>query len=106
MERKTTLLVALVVVILATLGYAAEGKLATVKGQIVAVDLKTNTLTVKADGPAAKEVSIQLGADTKIVRGDAAITLQELGIGEKVTVNGKEVAGKLTAVTIGVEPKG
>jgi hypothetical protein len=105
MERKTSILIALVVFALATLGYAAEGKLATVKGQVVAVDLKLNTVTVKAEGPAPKEVSIQLGADTKIVRGDAPITLKELGIGEKVTVNGKEVAGKLTAVTIGVDPK-
>lgn len=105
MNPRNVVAFALVAVLLTTLGFAAEGQLTTVKGQVVAVDLKTQTLTVKSDGPDKKEVPVQLAADTKIMKAGAAIAVQEIGIGDKVTVNGKVVDGKWTAVTIGVEPK-
>ena len=105
MKTRSTIMVVLAALLIATLGLAAEGTVSTVKGQVVAVDMKTKTLTVKADGADGKEVPVQLAADTKIVKGGAPITVQDLGIGDKVTVNGKVVDGKWTAVTIGVEPK-
>ena len=95
----------LAALVVTTLGLAADGQLTTVKGEVVAVDVKTQTVTVKSDGPDKKEVAVQLAADTKILKGGAAIGAKDLGVGDKVTVNGKLVDGKWTAVTIGVEPK-
>lgn len=95
----------LVALLVATLGFAADGQLTTMKGQVVSLDLKMNTLTVKSEAADGKQVTVQLAADTKILKAGATIGAQEIGVGDKVTVNGKVVDGKWTAVTIGVEPK-
>ena len=104
MNPRSAIVLVVVALLVTSLGFAADGKVSTVKGQVVSVDTQTKMLTVQAEGPEKKDIPIQLAADTKILRGGKEIQVQEIGIGEKVTVNGKVVDGKWTAVTIGIEP--
>ena len=84
---------------------ADEGKLTTMTGTVVSADAKPGSMLVKVDSGSGKseDVTVVVPADAKIIKAGRKIALTDVGGGEKVTVNYRNVDGKKQAVSIGVE---
>lgn len=79
----------------------AKGKKGTVTGEVMAIDAKANTLTVK--GPKKGDVAVTVTDKTKITAGKDAKTMADIKAGDKVKVAYTEAEGKNTANSINIE---
>jgi len=79
----------------------APAKVKQVTGEVIAVDAKANTVTVKG-----KKVEVIVTCDdkTKVMMGKEKKTLADVKAGDKVTVKYKEVDGKNVAKSIAIKP--
>ena len=75
-------------------------KVKQVTGEVTAVDVKTNTVTVKHK---KGDVTVEVTADTKITAGKETKTLADVMAGVKVTAKYFEQDGKNTAKSIDVK---
>lgn len=77
-----------------------------VSGEIVSIDAVTGSIVVKQVKDAAagnsENYTIEVTPDAKITQAETVLKIADLKAGEKVTVNAKTEAGKLTAETITV----
>lgn len=76
-------------------GHAAKAKHVT--GEVTAVDVKAETLTVKGE---KGDVTVKADAKTHIMIGKDKKSLADIKAGDKVTVKYHEADGKNTAVRI------
>jgi hypothetical protein len=107
MRRFTVLaLVAMVAVALTSFGFAEEKKAAEthhkVVGEVVSVDAMARTITLKetVKGGTAKEVTLKIAENAKIMIHGKTGTIEELKVGDSVTAkyevrSGSEVAEEL-----------
>lgn len=79
---------------------AKKAKKATVTGEVIAIDAKANTLTVK--GPKKGDVALTVNDKTKITAGKDKKTLADIKAGDKVAVEYTE-ADKNTANKIDIK---
>ena len=80
---------------------AKKAKKATVTGEVIALDAKANTLTVK--GPKKGDVALTANDKTMITAGKDKKTLADIKTGEKVAVEYTEADGKNTANKIDIK---
>ncbi len=79
---------------------AKKAKKATVTGEVIAIDAKANTLTVK--GPKKGDVALIVNDKTKIMAGKDKKALADIKAGDKVAVEYSE-ADKNTATKIDIK---
>lgn len=80
----------------------AKAKKGTVSGEVMAIDAKASTLTVK--GPKKGDVVVSVTDKTKIMSGKDKKTLADIKAGDKVKVAYTEAEGKNTASSVTIEP--
>jgi Cu/Ag efflux protein CusF len=80
---------------------AKKAKKATVTGEVIALDAKANTLTVK--GPKKGDVALTANDKTMITAGKDKKTLADIKTGEKVAVEYTETDGKNSATKIDIK---
>ncbi len=80
---------------------AKKAKKATVTGEVIAIDAKANTLTVK--GPKKGDVALTVNDKTKIMAGKDKKTLADIKAGDKVAVEYTEADNKNTANKIDIK---
>jgi ribosomal protein S1 len=78
-----------------------KAKKATVTGEVIAIDAKANTLTVK--GPKKGDVALTANDKTKIMAGKDKKTLADIKAGDKVAVEYTEADNKNTANKIDIK---
>jgi Cu/Ag efflux protein CusF len=114
MKKVLALIIALMFAFAVTAAFAAEApkagtpaekkkdtkKKATVTGEVIAIDAKANTLTVK--GPKKGDVALIVNDKTKITAGKDKKTLADIKSGDKVAVEYTE-ADKNTANKIDIK---
>lgn len=104
---ETSLLILMLFTTAAVAAIAANdtSRLATAGGQIASIDPAAKSLTVKVDDQTgkARDLTLVVADDSKIVKDGAAVTLKDLKQGDKVTVTYRAEAGKNVVVNIGVE---
>jgi len=83
---------------------AADAKLVTSSGEVVAVDAGANSVTVKVEATPGEttEMAFSMGKDTKITKQGQAIGVDKIMPGDKVTITFQTVNGKNVAVNVGV----
>jgi len=98
-----------VLMLLASAGIAATDNppIASAGGRIVSIDGTAKTLVVKVDEGkgGSHDVAFVMADDSKIVKDTAAVTLDDLKAGDKVTVTYHAVEGRNVVVNIGVDAK-
>lgn len=82
-------------------------RMATASGQITSIDTVAKALVVKVADPRAtkSDVTFILADDSKIIKDGAAVGLDDLKQGDKVTVTYRAEDGKNVVVNIGVGSK-
>lgn len=80
---------------------AAKAKKATVTGEVLAIDAKAGTLTVK--GPKKGDVALTTNDKTTVMAGKDKKTLADIKAGDKVAVAYTEADGKNTANKIDIK---
>ncbi len=98
MKKVLALIIALMLSFTVTAAFAAEkknAKKATVTGEVIAIDAKANTLTVK--GPKKGEIALTANDKTKIMDGKDKKTLSDVKAGDKVAVEYDEAGDNNTA---------
>jgi Cu/Ag efflux protein CusF len=84
-----------------------SARLATAGGMVASIDAAARSLVVKVEGQKgdAHDMTFVVAEDSKLVKDGAAVTLEDLKQGDKVTVTYKTESGKNVVVNIGVESK-
>jgi hypothetical protein len=84
-----------------------NARMATAGGMVTSIDTVGNSLVVKVEGQPGEvhDVTFVVAADSKLLKDGAAVTLEDLKQGDKVTVTYKAQSGKNVVVNIGVESK-
>jgi hypothetical protein len=85
------------------------GPVATVKGQILAVDVDAKTVALKvlskSEGADPAEISVAVDEQTKILKGNRPVGLSEVQVGDDAVVAYRKDEGKNVAVSIGIQEK-
>jgi len=109
MRRFTVLaMVAMVAVALTSVSFAAEKKATqthhSVVGEVVSVDAAAHTITLKetVKGGTAKEVTLKIADNAKIMIHGQAGTIEQLKVGDSVTAKYEMKAGSEVAEELNV----
>jgi Cu/Ag efflux protein CusF len=80
----------------------AHGNMEHILGAVTAVS--DHSITLKTTGGETKTIEVVAG--TKLVKGDAAVTLKDIHVGDRVAIHAGNRDGKLQAeeIKIGVAP--
>jgi Cu/Ag efflux protein CusF len=91
----------------AALAATDNARMATARGMVTSIDAvaKSMVVTVADEKGNAHDVTFVVAEDSKLIKGGAAVTLDELKEGDKVTVTYRAQSGKNVVVNIGVESK-
>ena len=91
----------------AALAATDTARMATAGGLVMSIDTAAKSLvvTVADEKGSAHDVTFVVADDSKLIKGGAAVTLDELKQGDKVTVTYRAQSGKNVVVNIGVESK-
>jgi Cu/Ag efflux protein CusF len=84
-----------------------NARMATAGGMVASIDMAAKSLVVKVEGQQgdAHDMTFVVAEDSKLLKDGAAVTLEDLKQGDKVTVTYKAQSGKNVVVNIGVESK-
>jgi Cu/Ag efflux protein CusF len=102
MKKLTIIFLALLLsVFFVTSAFSAEktasSKNRQITGNVTAIDTKANTVTVEKKN---KEVTLNVGEDTKIIECTLTTEMIDIMIGDKLTAKYKESGNKNTATSI------
>lgn len=101
------LVVAAVLALLApAVALAGDAATKSCTGEITAVDASAKTVTVNVDAMGqneAKEMTLAVDADTKIVKDGQAVDFSALQKGDRVAVNYRQGDNGVVAVSIGIQ---
>ncbi len=79
----------------------AKAKVKMVTGEVTAVDVKANTITVKGK---KAEMTITCEDNTKVMMGKEKKACADVKVGDKVTAKYSEVEGKDVAKSVSIHP--
>ncbi len=101
------LVVAAVLALLApAVALAGDAAMKSCKGEITAVDASAKTVTVKVEAMGqneAKEMTLAVDDNTKIVKDGQAVGLSTIQKGDHVAVNYRDAEGGAVAISIGIQ---
>ncbi|MCX5667023.1 MAG: hypothetical protein NTY34_01755, partial [Candidatus Omnitrophica bacterium] len=89
---------------------AEQSAVTSVSGEVVSVDLVKSAVVIKQlKDPVAmtyENVTVPVSSETKVLKGDAALKLSDLKIGDKVNVKSTiDASGASKVISVAVETK-
>lgn len=96
----------LALILAAGFATAAPAKATSANGDVVSVDTGANSLVVKISDNSGqvRDVTFNVGADAKILKGGHPVQLSEVKSGDKVALDYESADGKNSVMTIIVQP--